>query len=80
MTSNEAEGAEGGQGHRRLDYMAIVPAMRRRQWAGDRLAHLRAQIEAITARAQVAWVDVKENGEFALYQAAHATVPVTHRG
>jgi hypothetical protein len=60
-----------------LHYMATAPAMRRRQWAdGDRVAHLRAQIEHITAKGRVAWVDVKENGEFVLYQAAHGAVPV----
>ena len=60
-----------------LHYMTTAPASRRRQWAGeDRVAQLREQIDAITAKGRVAWVDVKENGEFVLYQAAHGTVPV----
>ena len=41
-----------------LHYMATAPAMRRRQWAnGDRVAHLSAQIEAITAKGRVAWIE-----------------------
>jgi hypothetical protein len=63
-----------------LHYMATAPANRRRQWAGeDRLAPLRAQIDAIAAKGRVAWVDVKENGDFLVYQAAHGTVPVNLR-
>ena len=59
-----------------LHYMTTAPAIRRRQWAdGDRVARLRDQIDTITAAGRVAWVDVKENGDFVLYQAAHGTVP-----
>jgi hypothetical protein len=60
-----------------LHYMTTAPAIRRRQWAdGDRVARLRDQIDAITKAGRVAWVDVKENGDFVLYQAPHGTVPV----
>jgi hypothetical protein len=60
-----------------LHYMTTVPANRRRQWAGpERVASLQGQIDAITAKGQVAWVDVKDNGDFVLYQAAHGAVPV----
>ncbi len=60
-----------------LHYMATAPAMRRRQWAGeDRLSALRDRIDAITKAGRVAWVDVKENGEFVHYQAPHGEVPV----
>jgi hypothetical protein len=60
-----------------LHYMTTAPASRRRQWAGgDRVARLREQIDAITAKGRVAWVDVKENGDFVLYQAPHGAVPV----
>jgi hypothetical protein len=60
-----------------LHYMTTAPAKRRRQWAGtERVARLQEQIDAITAKGRVAWVDVKENGDFVLYQAAHGTVPV----
>jgi hypothetical protein len=59
-----------------LHYMATAPATRRRQWAeGERLTQLRAQIDAITAKGRVAWVDVKDNGDFVLYQAPHGAVP-----
>jgi hypothetical protein len=59
-----------------LHYMATAPAMRRRQWAAEeRLAVLRDQIGAIHQKGRVAWVDVKENGEFALYHAPHGEVP-----
>jgi hypothetical protein len=59
-----------------LHYMTTAPAIRRRQWAdGDRVARLRDQIDTITAAGRVAWVDVKENGDFVLYQAPHGTVP-----
>ena len=48
-----------------LHYMATALAMRRRQWAGeDRLSALRDRIDATTKAGRVAWVDVKENGEF----------------
>ena len=53
-----------------LHYMATAPAMRRRQWAGD------DRVDAITKAGRVAWVDVKENGDFVLYQASHGDVPV----
>jgi hypothetical protein len=57
--------------------MATAPAMRRRQWAAeDRVTRLRDQIDAITKAGRVAWVDVKDNGDFVLYQAPHGTVPV----
>jgi hypothetical protein len=60
-----------------LHYMATAPAMRRRQWAGgDRLSALRDRIDAITKTGRVAWIDVKENGEFVFYQAPHGEVPV----
>jgi hypothetical protein len=60
-----------------LHYMATEPAMRRRQWAGeDRLMRLRDQIDTIHEAGRVAWVDVKENGDFILYQAAHGKIPV----
>jgi hypothetical protein len=60
-----------------LHYMTTAPAMRRRQWAdGDRLTKLRAQIDAIHGAGRVAWVDVKENGDFVLYQAPHGQIPV----
>lgn len=60
-----------------LHYMTTAPASRRRQWAGDdRVAKLRDQIDAITKAGRVAWVDVKDNGDFVLYQAPHGTVPV----
>jgi hypothetical protein len=60
-----------------LHYMTTAPAIRRRQWAGeDRVARLREQIDAITKAGRVAWVDVKDNGDFVLYQAPHGTVPV----
>jgi hypothetical protein len=63
--------------HAGLHYMTTVPANRRRQWAGpERVASLQGQIDAITAKGQVAWVDVKDNGDFVLYQAAHGAVPV----
>jgi hypothetical protein len=59
-----------------LHYMATAPAMRRRQWASEeRVAPLRGQIQAIHAKGRVAWVDVKENGEFVLYHAPHGSVP-----
>ncbi|HEY7138598.1 MAG TPA: hypothetical protein VIE44_00705 [Methylomirabilota bacterium] len=59
-----------------LHYMATAPAMRRRQWASEeRVAGLRGQIDAIHAKGRVAWVDVKESGEFALYHAPHGAVP-----
>ena len=59
-----------------LHYMATAPAMRRRQWAGeDRVAKLQEQIEAISAKGRVAWVDVKESGEFVLYHAPHGQIP-----
>jgi hypothetical protein len=60
-----------------LHYMATALAMRRRQWAGeDRLSALRDRIDAATKAGRVAWVDVKENGEFVHYQAPHGEVPV----
>lgn len=60
-----------------LHYMTTVPAIRRRQWAAeDRAARLRDQIDAITKTGRVAWVDVRDNGDFVLYQAPHGTVPV----
>ena len=60
-----------------LHYMTTAPAIRRRQWAGDdKVATLRDRIDAITAAGRVAWVDVKENGDFVFYQAAHGQVPV----
>ncbi len=60
-----------------LHYMTTAPAIRRRQWAGDdRVAKLRDQIDAITKAGRVAWVDVKDNGDFVLYQAPHGTIPV----
>jgi hypothetical protein len=60
-----------------LHYMTTAPAIRRRQWAAeDRVARLRDQIDAITKAGRVAWVDVKDNGDFVLYQAPHGTVPV----
>ena len=60
-----------------LHYMTTAPAVRRRQWAGDdRVAKLRDQIDAITKAGRVAWVDVKDNGDFVLYQAPHGTIPV----
>jgi hypothetical protein len=60
-----------------LHYMTTALANRRRQWAGtERVARLQAQIDAITVKGRVAWVDVKENGDFVLYQAAHGAVPV----
>lgn len=59
-----------------LHYMATAPAMRRRQWAGEeKLAPLRDQITAIHQKGRVAWVDVKETGEFVLYHAPHGAVP-----
>jgi hypothetical protein len=59
-----------------LHYMATAPAMQRRQWASEeRVAKLRDQIDAITAKGRVAWVDVKENGEFVVYQAPHGMIP-----
>jgi hypothetical protein len=59
-----------------LHYMTTAPAIRRRQWAGDdRVAILRDRIDAIHGAGRVAWVDVKENGEFVLYQGAHGQVP-----
>src|SRR5262245_38199240 len=40
-----------------LHYMATPPAMRRRQWAGEkRVAKLQEQIDAISAKDRVAWV------------------------
>jgi len=60
-----------------LHYMTTAPANRRRQWAGpERVARLHEQIDGITAKGRVAWVDVKDNGDFVLYQAAHGAVPV----
>jgi hypothetical protein len=57
--------------------MATAPAIRRRQWAGvDRVEPLRDRINAIHRAGRVAWVDVKENGDFVLYQAPHGKVPV----
>jgi hypothetical protein len=57
-----------------LHYMTTTPAIRRRQWAGDdRVTRLREQIDAITKAGRVAWVDVKDNGDFVLYQAPHGT-------
>ena len=59
-----------------LHYMATAPAMRRRQWASEeKAAPLRAQIDAIHRKGRVAWLDVKDNGEFVLYHAPHGTVP-----
>jgi hypothetical protein len=59
-----------------LHYMATAPATRRRQWAGpEHVATLQTQIEAIGAKGRVAWVDVKESGEFVLYHAPHGAVP-----
>jgi hypothetical protein len=59
-----------------LHYMATAPAMRRRQWAGEeKLAPLLDQIDGIHRKGRVAWVDVKDNGEFVLYHAPHGTVP-----
>ncbi len=59
-----------------LHYMATAPAMRRRQWASEeKVATLRAQIDAIAAKGRVAWVDVKESGEFILYHAPHGQIP-----
>jgi hypothetical protein len=59
-----------------LHYMATPPAMRRRQWASeDRVAKLQEQIDAIAVKGRVAWVDVKENGEFILYHAPHGQIP-----
>ena len=44
--------------------MITVPANQRRQWTGpERVASLQGQIDAITAKGQVAWVDVKDNGD-----------------
>jgi hypothetical protein len=37
---------------------------------------LRDRIDAIHRAGRVAWVDVKENGDFVLYQAPHGKVPV----
>jgi hypothetical protein len=60
-----------------LHYMTTAAANRRRQWASaERVARLQDQIDTITTKGRVAWVDVKENGEFVLYQAAHGQVPV----
>jgi hypothetical protein len=60
-----------------LHYMTTAPANRRRQWAGpERVARLQQQIDAISAKGRVAWVDVKESGDFVLYQAPHGQVPV----
>jgi hypothetical protein len=60
-----------------LHYMTTAPAARRRQWASEeRVARLREQIDAITAKGRVAWVNVTEKGDFVLYQAPHGTVPV----
>jgi len=59
-----------------LHYMATAPAMRRRQWASEgRVAKLQAEIDAVTAKGRVAWVDVKETGEFILYHAPHGQIP-----
>ena len=59
-----------------LHYMATALAMRRRLWAGeDRVAKLQAQIDVVSAKGRVAWVDVKENGEFVVYQAPHGQIP-----
>ena len=59
-----------------LHYMATAGAMRRRQWAQeDRLLTLQDRIATIFQKGQVAWVDVKENGEFVFYQAPHGQVP-----
>ena len=59
-----------------LHYMATAAAMRRRQWAsGERVARLQEQIDAIAAKGRVAWVDVKESGEFVLYHAPHGQIP-----
>ena len=59
-----------------LHYIATVPAMRRRQWAsGERAAKLQEQIDAIAAKGRVAWVDVKESGDFVLYHAPHGQIP-----
>src|SRR5262249_38707425 len=59
-----------------LHYMATAPAMRRRQWASDdRVAMLQEQIDEIAAKGRVAWVDVKESGEFVLYHAPHGQIP-----
>ncbi len=57
-------------------YMATPPAMRRRQWAAEeKLAPLRDRMDAIHRKGQVAWIDVKENGDFVFYQAPHGQVP-----
>jgi hypothetical protein len=59
-----------------LHYMATAPAMRRRQWASEeKVATLQAQIDGIAAKGRVAWVDVKESGEFILYHAPHGQIP-----
>jgi len=59
-----------------LHYMATAPAMRRRQWASEeKVAKLQEQIDAIVAKGRVAWVDVKESGEFILYHAPHGQIP-----
>ena len=59
-----------------LHYMATAPAMRRRQWAAEEKASkLQDQIDAIAAKGRVAWVDVKESGEFILYHAPHGQIP-----
>ena len=59
-----------------LHYLATAAAMRRRQWAsGERVVKLQEQIDAIAAKGRVAWVDVKESGEFILYHAPHGQIP-----
>jgi hypothetical protein len=60
-----------------LHYMTTAAASRRRQWAGEeKVAMLRDRIDAIHRAGRVAWVDVKENGDFVVYQAPHGKVPV----
>jgi hypothetical protein len=59
-----------------LHYMATAGAMRRWQWAQeDRLLLLRDQISTIFQKGRVAWVDVRENGDFVFYHAPHGQVP-----
>ena len=59
-----------------LHYMTTAPAIRRRQWASaERVTRLQEQIDAIAAKGRVAWVDVKDSGDFVLYQAAHGQIP-----
>ena len=54
-------------------YMATPPAMRRRQWAGEeRVGKLQEQIDAISGKGRVAWVDVKDSGEFCVSGSARA--------